>query len=211
MVTMSSRTDYIEQLIERIPDLAVCREQIEDACDLLINTFMPRRNKMLVCGNGGSAADSEHWAGELLKGFVQPRPLTPDDQNHLGEPYNDTLQEGLPVVPLTGFTALQSAFANDVRADMIFAQLTWALGMPDDLLAGFTTSGNSANVCHAFRVARARNMKTLAFTGQKGGQAASLTDVVVRVPAQETHLVQEYHLPVYHTLALALEAELFPA
>ena len=164
---------------------------------------------MLVCGNGGSAADAEHWAAELLKGFVSRRPLSPDARKGLTSRLAEGLQGALPTIPLTGFLSYRTAFANDVDPDLVFAQLVWALGRPGDVLAVLSTSGESTNVCRAAEVASAREMKVLALTGEAGGQLSRLADVCIRVPARQTHLVQEYHLPVYHCLSLMLEDEFF--
>jgi len=164
---------------------------------------------VLVCGNGGSAADAEHWAGELLKGFTSNRPLPPDARKELSPRLAEGLQGALAMIPLTGFLSYRTAFANDVDADLVFAQLVWALGRPGDVLAALSTSGESINMCLAAEVAAAREMKVLVLTGETGGPLATLADVCIRVPARQTHLVQELHLPIYHCLSLMLEDELF--
>ena len=198
----------LEELLVRFPALADCAPDIERAHELLRACFAAGC-KMLVCGNGGSAADAEHWAAELLKGFVSRRPLSPDARKGLTSRLAEGLQGALPTIPLTGFLSYRTAFANDVDPDLVFAQLVWALGRPGDVLAALSTSGQSTNVCRAAEVASAREMKVLALTGEAGGQLSRLADVCIRVPAQRTHLVQEYHLPVYHCLSLMLEDEFF--
>jgi D-sedoheptulose 7-phosphate isomerase len=199
---------HLAQLFEAHPTLKVCAGDIEGAYELLRRCFAAG-GKVLVCGNGGSAADAEHWAGELLKGFVARRPLTSETRTGLSPKLADGLQGALPMIPLTGFLSYRTAFANDVDPELVFAQLVWALGSPGDALAALSTSGDSANVCLAAEAARARQMKVVALTGEGGGKLAALADVCIRVPARDTHLVQEYHLPIYHRLSLMLEDEFF--
>lgn len=199
---------HLDELLDRFPALAGCVADTERAFELLRDCYSGG-GKVLICGNGGSAADAEHWAAELLKGFMSKRPLPPDARKGLTPRLAEKLQGALPTIPLTGFVSYRTAFANDVDPDLVFAQLVWALGRPGDVLAALSTSGESTNVCLAAEVASAREMKVLALTGEDGGQLAKLADVCVRVPARQTHLVQEYHLPVYHCLSLMLEDEFF--
>ena len=166
--------------------------------------------KLLLCGNGGSGADAEHWAGELLKGFLSKRPLGNAERERLGEELASNLQGGIPAIPLTGFVSLRTAWLNDCDPDYLYAQLVYALGKPGDLLVGISTSGNAGNVGHALEVAAHNGLKTVALTGSGGGRAAELAQVAIKVPAQEVHFVQELHLPVYHTLCLMLEEAFFP-
>jgi D-sedoheptulose 7-phosphate isomerase len=195
---------HLQTLLERYPALAVCRDDILAVYDILTETFR-RGGKLLLCGNGGSAADADHWAGELLKGFGQLRPLPPTMRSGLPPKMADRLQWAFPVIPLTGFPALSTAFCNDVEPEYVFAQLTLALGRRGDSLACLSTSGNSANVCRAAEVARARGLHVLALTGQAGGELAELADMCIRVPVTPTPHVQELHLPIYHALCLMLE------
>lgn len=200
---------HLENLICRAPALACCLPEIEQVYLTLCTAFR-NGNKLLLCGNGGSAADAEHWAGELLKGFCSRRPLSQAQKESLPPELAERLQGALPVIPLTGFTALSTAFANDVDPELVFAQLVWGLGNPGDVFVGISTSGNAANVCAAAQVARARGLATIAMTGEGGGKLAPLCDRALRVPAGETYRIQEYHLPVYHCLCLMLEDEFFP-
>lgn len=195
---------HLESLIRRYPDLEKCLPDIQQAYDLLEATFH-KDGKMLLCGNGGSASDADHWAGELLKGFGQLRPLSAAMRNGLPAEMAVRLQWAFPVIPLTGFPAFASAFGNDVEPEFVFAQLVLALGRAGDVLVALSTSGNSANVCRAAQVARARNLPVLALTGEMGGKLKPLADVCIRVPAKDTPLVQEFHLPIYHCLSLMLE------
>lgn len=199
---------HLTELIERIPALAVCEAQIREAVECLAAAYQAG-GKVLVCGNGGSAADAEHFSGELLKGFYKTRPLGEKERSQVGPTYADRLQGALPTIPLGGFSALNTAFANDNEPELIFAQLVWGLGVAGDVLVAFSTSGESKNVLHAARVARAKGLKVVALTGEGGGTLAGLSDVAVRVPARVTHIVQEYHLPVYHCMALMLEETFF--
>jgi D-sedoheptulose 7-phosphate isomerase len=165
--------------------------------------------KLLLCGNGGSAADADHWAGELLKGFRRRRPLRPADRAGLPEALADALQGAIPAIPLTGFPSFTTAFANDVDGALAFAQLTHALGRRGDVWIGLSTSGNARNVCAAAVVARARGLVTIGLTGAAGGQLAPLCDLCLRVPTAETFRAQEFHLAIYHCWSLMLEDAFF--
>jgi D-sedoheptulose 7-phosphate isomerase len=200
--------ERLSELCDRLPALAGYARDIEQAFELLRDCYRAE-GKVLVCGNGGSAADAEHWAGELLKGFAKERRLSPEAHHGLSPKLAEGLQGALPMIPLTDFLSYRTAFANDVDPDLVFAQLVWALGRPGDVLAALSTSGESTNVCLAAEAASAKQMKVLALTGETGGRLAGLADVCICVPARETHLVQEYHLPVYHCLSLMLEDEFF--
>jgi D-sedoheptulose 7-phosphate isomerase len=195
---------HLDDLLARIPALTSCSGQISSAFELFHASYLAG-GKLLLCGNGGSAADSEHWAGELLKGFMHPRKLSAAKNPELPEDLLNRLQWALPAIPLTGFPAFATAFANDVEPGLIFAQLVLGLGKPGDVLVGISTSGNSKNVCHAARVARARGIKVVALTGESGGNLKGIADVCIAVPATRTPQVQEYHLPIYHCLSLMLE------
>lgn len=200
----------LESLLLRMPELAPQQ-------DALLSSFAAMERslraggKLLLCGNGGSAADADHWAGELLKGFKRTRPLSAAQQARFRPEIARHLQGALPAIPLTGFPALATAYTNDVAAEMTFAQLTWALGRPDDVWIGLSTSGNARNVCAAAEVARAQGLIAIGLTGLAGGKLAPLCDIVIRAPATETYRVQEYHLPIYHCLALMLEDAFFGA
>ena len=195
---------HFENLIERYPALEECRPDIQKAFDLLAAAFR-KDGKLLLCGNGGSAADSEHWAGEMLKGFAHSRPLSSAMRQGLPSEMAARLQWAFPVIPLTGFPSLATAFGNDVNPEHVFAQLVLALGRAGDVLATLSTSGNSTNICRAAEVARARSLPVLALTGVTGGKLKKLADVCICVPAAQTPHVQEFHLPIYHCLSLMLE------
>ena len=201
------RHKRLQACIARHPALETCADDIGLAYESIRTTFA-QGGKLLAGGNGGSAADADHIAGELLKGFDSTRPLNPEWHEKLGPELAGNLQTGLPVIPLAGFNALNTAFANDCDGTFTFAQLTFALGQAGDTLLVISTSGNSANVLHAARTARAMDMSVIGLTGQSGGQLQELTDTCIRVPADIVWEVQELHLPVYHALCLML-AEYF--
>ncbi|MDX6767156.1 MAG: SIS domain-containing protein [Candidatus Methylacidiphilales bacterium] len=201
---------HLAHLIERCPALAPLRQDVAAAHDLLLHSVR-QGGHLLLAGNGGSAADCEHWSGELLKGFKSKRPLGADQQAALGSDIGPKLQGGIPAIPLTGFPGLATAFGNDVDPVLTYAQLVWALGRPGDVFIAISTSGNAANVGFAARTARTKGLKVLGLTGETGGKLAPLCDLCLRVPSTETFRIQEYHLPIYHCLCLMLEDALFPA
>ena len=201
---------HLTRLLHRAPALSPCIEDVQSLFNI-IRDGLASGGKLLLCGNGGSGADAEHWAGELLKGFANKRPLGSDDQQKLGPELAAQLQGALPVIPITGFLGLRTAWQNDCNPDYVYAQMVYALGRPGDVLVGISTSGNSKNVCLALETGRKLGLKTAAMTGATGGRAAQIAECSVRVPSCETYLIQEFHLPVYHTLCLMLEDEFFPA
>lgn len=209
-----SAADELDGLLARYPALASCRDQIAEALEVLSASFAGG-GKLLLCGNGGSAADCEHIAGELLKGFERARPLPADAQRALaaqgpeGEALARTLQGALPAISLVGHISLSSAFANDVAPEMVFAQMVSALGRPGDALLAISTSGKARNVVHAARTARALGLRVIGLSGQGGGTLAEMCDACIIAPGQGTAAVQELHVPIYHFLCRALEARFF--
>jgi len=197
-------SSHLRNLVERYPALTECKSDVQEAFNLLATTFR-KDGKLLLCGNGGSAADSEHWAGEMLKGFANSRPLSISMRQGLPLEMASRLQWAFQVIPLTGFPALVTAFGNDVDPEYVFAQLVLALGRAGDVLAALSTSGNSTNICRAAEVARARSLPVLVLTGATGGKLKALADVCICVPATQTPHIQEFHLPIYHCLSLMLE------
>lgn len=202
----------LNDLVQRYPTLSACASDIQTALNVLVETFAGG-GKLLLCGNGGSAADCDHIVGELMKSFLLKRPLPREHREALSRGGDSRLAEllqcGFPCVAMTAHAALNSAVANDVAADLVFAQQAYSLGRLGDALLGLSTSGNSSNVVNAFKVARAVGVRTIAVTGQGGGALAALADVAIRVPASCTPAVQELHLPVYHALCAAVEAHFF--
>jgi D-sedoheptulose 7-phosphate isomerase len=184
--------------------------KLESACDTLIRIFKSG-GKLLLCGNGGSAADCAHITGELCKGFLRIRPLAAELKARVGEPWADRLQGGLPAMDLTANCGLITAINNDIGGEMIFAQQVSAYGAPGDALLGISTSGNSENIRRAMVTARAMGLYTIAMTGRTGGKLANLCDLLLNVDADETFRVQEKQLPLYHTLCARVEAALYAA
>ncbi|MDD7219847.1 MAG: SIS domain-containing protein [Clostridia bacterium] len=197
----------LERLLERYPKLEGCREDILKAFLAMEDTFK-KGGKLLICGNGGSAADSDHIVGELMKGFRKKRPLSQEKREKLGS-LSDHLQEALPAISLTGHQALSTAFLNDVAPDMVFAQQVYGYGRKNDSLLAITTSGNSENVLNAVKVAKALELKVIGLTGPQGGELKKLADICICVPGESTADVQELHLPVYHALCAMLEDAFF--
>lgn len=192
-------------LYERYPSLEGCKEDIEKALAMMIDTYR-NGGKILICGNGGSAADSEHIVGELLKGFLSKRPVTDE---RIPEELRKGLQGSLPAISLPSQSAILSAFINDVEPEMMYAQLVYGYVKEHDMLIGLSSSGNSKNVVNAIKVAKAMGIKVLSLTGQKESKMSELSDVTIRVSETETYKVQELHLPVYHYLCAEVEKEMF--
>lgn len=206
---------YLEELTERYPVLEREKEHIWYAYKVIKESY-EAGGKLLIAGNGGSCADAEHIVGELMKGFVKKRPVAEGLAGALkkvdpvrGETLAGKLQQGLPAIALTGHAALSSAFANDVDAELSYAQQVTGYGRPGDVLLGISTSGNAGNVLYAAVVARAKGMKVIGLTGRDGGGLKGISDAAIVVPEQETYKIQELHLPVYHTLCLMLEEYFF--
>lgn len=206
---------HVDILTERYPALLSCRDDIIGAYDLLVEAFS-RDHKLLIAGNGGSAADAEHIAGELMKRFRVPRPVPEAFRERLkavdparGEELSRNLERGLMAIPLVAHEALTTAYINDVDGLGVFAQQLYGYGRKGDVFLGISTSGNSRNVLSAAVVARALGIGIIALTGQSGGELATVADVAIRVPETETYKIQEFHLPVYHCLCLMLEDRFF--
>ena len=193
------------ELLNRYPCLNQCRESIEKALELIINAYK-NGGKILVCGNGGSAADCEHIVGELMKGFMKKREV---EDIRIPEEMRKNLQGALPAISLPSQCAVLSAFINDVEAEMMYAQLVYGYAKKDDLVIGLSTSGNSKNVVNAIEVAKCLGVKTLSLTGKNESKLSEISDVTIRVPETETYKVQELHLPVYHYLCAEVEKAMF--
>ena len=195
----------MKELLDRYPCLGECRESIEKALEIIIYTYK-NGGKILVCGNGGSAADSEHIVGELMKGFMKKREVTDE---RIPERMRGCLQGALPAISLPSQCAVLSAFINDVEPEMMYAQLVLGYANENDLVIGLSTSGNSKNVVNAVELAKCLGVKTLSLTGRNESKLSELSDVTIRVPETETYKVQELHLPVYHYLCAEAEKEMF--
>lgn len=216
MRTLETRLiKHIDLLIGRYPTLESCKEDIIKAY-LIMEEAFENDHKLLIAGNGGSAADAEHIVGELMKRFKTPRPVTPEFADKLkaidpqrGENLARNLERSLMAIPLVAHEALSTAYINDVDGLGVFAQQLFGFGRPGDVFLGISTSGNSKNVMSATVVARAMGIKVIGLTGEKGGELASVADAVVKVPEKETYMIQELHLPVYHCWCLMLEDKFF--
>ena len=206
---------HIDLLIERYPSLKVCREDIIKGY-LLMEEAYEKGHKLLIAGNGGSAADSEHIAGELMKRFKTPRKVPSEFARKLceidpdrGPSLGENPECGLTAIPLVAHEALTTAYINDVDGLGVFAQQLFGYGQEGDVFLGISTSGNSKNIMSATVVARAMGIKVIGLTGGNGGELASVADAAVIVPETETYMIQELHLPVYHCWCLMLEEHFF--
>ena len=195
----------MNELLQRYPSLRVCKDSIEQAVKKMTSVYRCG-GTCLLCGNGGSAADCDHMAGELLKGFRLPRTVTDSD---LPADLRARLQGSLPAISLHSASAALTASLNDLDPAMVYAQMLYGLGKKGDILFALSTSGNAENVCNAARLARAMGMTVIALTGESGGRLADLAQICIRVPETETYKVQELHLPVYHYLCAKTEEVLF--
>lgn len=196
-----------EELFEGYPSLAACGEDILKAYEILINCYNSN-GKLLICGNGGSAADASHIVGELMKGFLRRRELSEEEKSRFASPeLAASLQGGLPAISLCAHEALMTAYANDCDGESVFAQQVYAYsrGCADDVLLALTTSGNSENIVRAAQTAAAVGMPCIAITGARESRMSAVADVCIRLPATSTYRIQELTLPVYHALCAALE------
>jgi D-sedoheptulose 7-phosphate isomerase len=207
--------DYLQQLTERYPQLTTLKDDIYSAFSIISESFA-QGGKLLIAGNGGSAADAEHIVGELMKSFVKKRNLPvsfiSDIKNVDTEIANyliPLLQPGLPAIALSGHNSLNTACINDIDGNITFAQQVYGYGTTVDVFLGISTSGNSKNLLYAAAVAKAKKLKVIALTGGNGGKIKNLADVSIIVPETEAHKIQELHLPIYHCLCLMLEDRFF--
>lgn len=213
---MKDRTKQILELFfKRHGDLEFMRDKILHACNLILDAYYSG-GKVLICGNGGSCADSEHIVGELMKGFLLRRPLSSSLKakysQHFGEEgieVAEKLQLSLPAISLSAHTALSTAFINDVDSSYVYAQQVMGYGKEEDVLIGISTSGNARNVYYAFMSAKVKDMKCIALSGMDGGKLASIADCSLIAPANETYLIQEYHIAIYHLICSYVESEMF--
>ena len=206
--------EYINNFIEAHIDMAYLKDRLVSAVDMLFECV--KNNKIMTCGNGGSTADCEHIAGELLKSFMLKREVDSEFKERLisefgedGRFIGDNIQGGIKCIPLTSFCAFNTAFINDCNEKLLFAQQVYVLGEKGDVLIAISTSGNSKNVIYAVKLAKAMGVKVIALTGESGGQLKDFADVLLNAPSSETYKIQEYHLPIYHLLCMCLENEVF--
>ena len=206
---------YVDVLIERYPDVAGQKENILEAYHILEECYSSG-SKLLIAGNGGSAADAEHIVGELMKGFENPRKLNKREveklksvNDELGEVLGEHLQGGLPAIALDGNFSLSTAYMNDCEPLLCFAQQVNGYGRPGDVFLVISTSGNSKNILYAATVAKAKGMKVIGLTGAKDSKLCGIADVTIRSSQTRTYMIQEHHLPIYHCLCLMLEDRFF--
>ena len=205
----------IDSFFERQSELRGMKESVLLSVSAIAEAFAAGK-KLLLCGNGGSCADCDHIAGELLKGFLKRRPIPETLREMLSELYGEegariavSLQQGLPAISLCTHSAAISAFANDVDPEYVFAQQVLAYGREGDILLAISTSGNAKNVNAAVKTAKAMGLLTIGLTGSVGGQLARNADLILAAPSAETNRIQEYHMMIYHLLCAAVEEELF--
>lgn len=205
----------LDLLIMRYPHLECCKGNIIIAFEFIRDCYK-NGGKLLVCGNGGSAADAEHIVGELMKGFKKARHLASIEVEKLveidslmGRTLADNLQGALPAIALDGHPALTTAYMNDCEPIICFAQQVYGYGCKNDVLFAISTSGNSRNVLYAVVAAKAKGMVVIGLTGENDSKLSAMSDVCIRVPSTETYQIQELHLPIYHCLCLMLEDYFF--
>ena len=209
------KDNVLKELVERYPQLLPKKDEIGKAADSIINCFR-NGGKLLVCGNGGSSSDSDHIAGEMMKGFEHKRPLKAKLKHELikadkerGLYLSEILQQGLPAISLSAHTGLMTAVANDTDADLIYAQQVISYGNPGDILMALSTSGNSHNIVDAIITAKSKGLTVIGLTGETGGKIGQMCDILINVPEKNTAFVQELHLPVYHAICRIIEIEMF--
>lgn len=205
----------LKELIKRYPAMEGIKNDIEKATEAIIECY-EKGGKLLLCGNGGSAADCEHISGELMKGFLKKRPLSEEKKAVMKERLPDIgkdilsrLQYGLPAVSLPSLLAMSTAFCNDIDPALVYAQALLSLGKENDILFAISTSGNSENVCASVKTARALGFKVIGLTGRGGGELKAYADICICVPETETFKIQELHLPVYHCICAEVEEHFF--
>ena len=201
--------DAINELILSFENLRMLEGEIRTSANLITESFS-NGNKLLLCGNGGSCADCEHIAGEMVKQFAKERPLNPEIVEKLGPELSSELHGGLPALSLPSMIGFHTAFNNDNNPEFAFAQQVVAFGKANDVLWGISTSGNSRNVLHAVKTAKALGLKTIGLTGKNGGELAQTADITIKAPANNVARIQELHLPIYHAICAFVEDKLFP-
>ena len=211
----NSTKHIVANLIKRHQILNCIRDNIIATIEILAVTFS-FKNKIIVCGNGGSASDSLHIVGEFMKGFLLERKLDTQKQEDIkklfpksADYFIENLQQPLSAISLVSESALLTAYANDKSSDLSFAQQVLGYGVPGDVLIAISTSGNSNNVIYAAQIAKVQGMKVISLTGNKGGELKKFSDITICVPSDKTFLIQEYHIAIYHAICAAVENEMF--
>ena len=201
--------DAINELILSFENLVMLEDEIRTSANLITESFS-NGGKLLLCGNGGSCADCEHIAGEMVKQFAKERPLSSELVEKLGPELSYELHGGLPALSLPSMIGFHTAFNNDNNPEFAFAQQVVAFGKPNDILWGISTSGNSKNVLHAVKTAKALGLKTIGLTGENGGKLSQIADITIKAPADNVARIQELHLPIYHAICAFVEDKMFP-
>jgi D-sedoheptulose 7-phosphate isomerase len=201
--------DAINELVLSFENLRMLEDEVRTSANLITKSFS-NGNKLLLCGNGGSCADCEHIAGEMVKQFAKERPLNPEIVEKLGPELSSELHGGLPALSLPSMIGFHTAFNNDNNPEFAFAQQVVAFGKANDVLWGISTSGNSKNVLHAVKTAKALGLKTIGLTGENGGELSQIADITIKAPADNVARIQELHLPIYHAICAFVEDKLFP-
>ena len=201
--------DAINELILSFENLRMLENEIRTSANLITESFS-NGNKLLICGNGGSCADCEHISGEMVKQFAKERPLNPEIVEKLGPELSSELHGGLPALSLPSMIGFHTAFNNDNNPEFAFAQQVVAFGKANDVLWGISTSGNSKNVLHAVKTAKALGLKTIGLTGENGGKLSQIADITIKAPADNVARIQELHLPIYHAICAFVEDKMFP-
>jgi len=207
--------DHLQQLIRRYPQLNKARNEISSSFEIIKDSYL-NGGKLLIAGNGGSASDAEHIAGELMKTFAKKRTL-PDSfiaeikkvDSNISDYLLPKMQPGLPAIALSGHASLNTACINDIDGNITFAQQVYGYGKEEDVLLAISTSGNSKNILYACAVAKAKKLKIIGLTGDGGGKLKQFSDICICVPETETYKIQELHLPVYHIICMMLEDYFF--
>ena len=201
--------DAINELVLSFENLRMLEDEVRTSANLITESFS-NGGKLLLCGNGGSCADCEHIAGEMVKQFAKERPLSSEIVEKLGPELSSELHGGLPALSLPSMIGFQTAFNNDNNPEFAFAQQVVAFGQPNDVLWGISTSGNSKNVLHAVKTAKALGLKTIGLTGENGGKLSQIADITIKAPADNVARIQELHLPIYHAICAFVEDKMFP-
>ena len=201
--------DAINELILSFENLRMLEDEVRTSANLITESFS-NGNKLLLCGNGGSCADCEHIAGEMVKQFAKERPLNPEIVEKLDPELSSELHGGLPALSLPSMIGFHTAFNNDNNPEFAFAQQVVAFGKANDVLWGISTSGNSKNVLHAVKTAKALGLKTIGLTGENGGKLSQIADITIKAPADNVARIQELHLPIYHAICAFVEDKMFP-
>jgi D-sedoheptulose 7-phosphate isomerase len=213
---MKERTKQkMDFFFTRHADLVFMKDIILQACKLILDTYH-KGGKLLVCGNGGSCADSDHIVGELMKGFLLRRPLEAEIKDKFKQYFGEDgfevakrLQCSLPAMSLSAHSAFSTAFTNDVDSELTYAQQVIGYAKAEDVIVGISTSGNAKNIYYAFMSAKVKGIKCIALSGRDGGKLATIADCCLIAPANETYLIQEYHLAIYHFICSFIESEMF--